>query len=186
MSEPLARIAYEATQDDLIAYSKYHFYYASGPRRRRKMAIGFLAVYLFGVNLLMYGLANLGAVLLNTFCYFFGILALAFILRRATGDRLLRRMYTAEKNRSFIGPHELEVTDEGLTYRTAYQEGKMAWGMIERIESTTDHTFIYFGTASAIVIPHNGITQGEYRAFLRELGQRFKPDQPLLRSGMSA
>jgi len=58
----------------------------------------------------------------------------------------------------------------------------MAWGVIERIESTKAHTFLIVGTNAAVIIPHERTTQGVYGVFMQELGRRFKPDQPLPRS----
>ena len=182
MQEKTSLLRYENTIDDAVAWGQYYFKHSPVLRRRRKVALIILPIWILACNLLVYGFARLDTVLLSTLIA--SVIALLVILgiRLLIGDRLLRKQYSGDKNRGFLGWHELELTDEGLLFRSAYTEGKKAWGVIERIESTKDHTFIYMGTASALIIPHNNITSGNYAAFLHELGQRFRPDQPLLRS----
>lgn len=186
MSEsPSFRLCYENTLEDAVAINKYHQKHSPAVKRFRKMMLIFLALWIIGVNLVGYGFANIAAVLFYSLVYFVGALLLIGVLRWLVSDRMVRRIYSGDKNRAFLGSHDLELRDEGLLHRTAYSETKMAWGLIERIESTPQHTFIYTGSASALVIPHDRITDGNYAAFLQELGQRFKPDQALERAELT-
>lgn len=182
MQEKTSLLRYENTIDDAVAWGQYYFKHSPVLRRRRKVAFILLPIWILACSLLVFGFGHLETVLLCTLIYSVVSILIILGLRQLIGDRLLRKQYSSDRNRGFLGWHELELTDEGLLFRSAYTEGKMAWGVIERIESTKDHTFIYMGTASALIIPHNNITSGNYAAFLQELGQRFRPDQPLLRS----
>jgi hypothetical protein len=176
------QLRYENTLDDAVAASKFHCKNSPGLRRNRRTLLIIIALLALGFNWATLGFAYPLAALLYTAIEFAVGLTIGLGLRWLIGDRLIRRQYSGDKNRGFLGAHELELTDEGLIHRTAYSEGKMAWGMIERIETTKDYTFIYVGTASALVIPHARITGGSYEAFMRALAERFQPDQPLLRS----
>lgn len=182
MQESLSsvQLSYENSIDDAVAFSVYHCKHSPVLRRRRITLIALLVLWIFGVNFWAYGgFSNLAAILLYSLEYV-GVAALSILLLRwLLGDRLIRKQYAGDKNRGFLGRHELEIVEEGLKFRTAYSEGKFAWGMIERIASLPDYTFIYTGTASALIIPHARITEGNYSAFLQELGRRFKADQPL-------
>jgi hypothetical protein len=51
ISEPLVRIGYDATLNDLVAYARYHFYHTPGLRRRRAIAIGVLALWMLEAGL---------------------------------------------------------------------------------------------------------------------------------------
>ena len=175
------RLCWENTMEDAIAWNKYFYKHSSPLRRFRRGLLLFLVLWIVGVNLLAYGGTNLAAALLYSIYYLVAAFAIGFGLRFLIGDRLIRRQYSGEKNRGFFGAHELVLTEEGLIHRTAYSEGKMAWGLIERIESTKDHIFIYVGTNTAVIIPHERITSGQYGVFMQELGRRFKPAQPLPR-----
>jgi hypothetical protein len=176
------QLRYDNTLDDAVAHYKNYCKHSPGLRRNRRTLLIILALLLFGANFMSLGSAHPLAALLYTAIEFAVGLTFGLGLRWLIGDRLIRRQYSGEKNRAFLGAHELELTDEGLLHRTAYSEGRMAWGMIERIETTKDHTFIYVGTGSALVIPHARITGGSYETFMRALAERFQPDQPLLRS----
>ena len=173
------RLCYENTVDDAVALSKFHN--ARSPTARRNQRIGAVIVMLSTMlaSLLVFGSSDLSATLLNGLIAYSMIVLFSLGYHKLTGDRLIRKQYLGDNNRNFLGLHELELTDEGIHYRTEYNEGRMAWGLIERIESTPDHTFLFLGTANAMIIPHDRITEGSYSAFLKELGQRFQPDQKL-------
>lgn len=179
--QPSTILCWENTMEDAIAWNKYYARHSRVLRRLRWGLLSFLILWIVGVNVLAYGTAHLAVALLYSIYYVAAMFGIGYGLRFLIGDRLIRRQYSGEKNRGFFGAHELELTEEGLVHRTAYSEGKMAWGLIERIESTKDHTFIYVGTNTAVIIPHDRITSGQYGLFMQELGRRFKPDQPLPR-----
>ena len=175
------QLGWENTMEDLVAFNKYHYKHSPVLRRRRQTLLAIVAVLEFLWFFWCFGWTHPELALLYLIVTFAIGILLGLCLRWLIGDRLIRRLYSREKNRSFFGAHELELTDEYLIHRTAYTDSKVAWGVIERIESTKDHTFIYVGTNSAVIIPHERITQGVYGVFMQDLGRRFKPDQPLPR-----
>ncbi len=103
--------------------------------------------------------------------------------RRA--DKLARKLYAQDQNKTVLGSHELELHDDAFIERTPYNENRSAWGAIENIESTEGHTFIYVGTAQAHIIPHAKITEGDLNAFLADLGRKYRPHATLATTGSS-
>lgn len=176
-----ALLCWENTMEDMVTFNKYLLKHSAKLRQRRKVGYVVLVLWIFGCYFALYGTAHLMTALLYSIGTLGVCLVLGLGLRILLFDRFLRKYYAGEKNRGFIGDHEMELTEEGLIHRTAYTESKLAWGVIERIESTKEHTFIFVGTNAAIIIPHERITQGVYGVFMQELGRRFKPDQPLPR-----
>jgi len=179
MSEPLpsVRLSYENTMDDAVAFYMYQMKHSPHARRRRRIGLTIAYLWLLGSYFFAFGgLANLSYVLIYTVATIGAILLLGLILRWIVGDRLIRRQYAKNQYREFFGRHELEVADDGLRFRTDYSEGKLAWSLIDRIESIPDYTFIYTGTKTGLIIPHARITEGNYRVFFEELGKRYKAD----------
>lgn len=93
----------------------------------------------------------------------------------------LRKMYAEGNYQALFCQHELEVAEDGLVERTDFNETKIAWAGIDRIESTPDVTFIYTSATAAHVVPHNRIIEGDYRAFLTSLAQHYHPEGKLSR-----
>ena len=175
------RLRYENTLDDAIAFQQYH--YTHSPTARRSIA----GLRWGGVALIMFMCFAAGKdkLLLHLveMCILSGIYILILpVLVRRSIKRQSRRMYSEGSNKGMLGEHELEITEDGIIERSPYNETRTAWGAVERIESTPDHTFIYAGSMMAHVIPHSRINEGDYKAFLAQLGQRFQPDQPLKRT----
>jgi hypothetical protein len=178
------RLRYENTMEDLLAFQAYHI--AHSPTMKR-MQVGNRwggALVIFGLTLWIAKLdtGNMFAGLIGAGVGA-GVYALIYplLVRRSIRRRTLK-LYAEGQNKGFLGEHELEVADDGLIGRSPYSESKIAWGTVERIETTPEYTFLYVGSVSAYIIPHNRIIEGDYRAFLTELGQRFHPDQRLQRA----
>jgi hypothetical protein len=108
---------------------------------------------------------------------YFAVRAPNILLRKM--KRNLIKMYAEGQNKTMLGEQELEVSDVGLVERSKFSETKMAWGAIERIETTPDHTFVYTSSTNAYIIPHHKIIQGDYRTLMAEISRRFQPGQNL-------
>jgi hypothetical protein len=63
-----------------------------------------------------------------------------------------------------IGEHELWLDNETLTTRSVYCESRCSWTAFEKMISTPHHIYLYNGPASAIIIPKNSVTEGDWRA----------------------
>ena len=179
------RIHFERTMDDMIAFNDYHFRHS--PYMKRFMfwyrLIGALAIILLSTLLIQILLPPspypFGFIMSLIGAGFFVAIAPTMIQRRM--KKQARKLYSEGKNASALGAQELEVTETGLIARSEYFETKMAWGAIERIESTPTHTFLYLSSVQAYIIPHDKIHEGNYHALLTEIGRRFQPGQKLLR-----
>lgn len=82
-------------------------------------------------------------------------------------------MYAEGLNRGLLGTHELELTEDGIIERSEVGEHKTTWQGIERIISTTEHTFVYVSALMAQVIPRNAVTEGDYDAFVDALRMQY-------------
>jgi len=179
------RLYFERTLDDMIAFNDFHFRHS--PYMKRFMfwyrLIGALAIVL--VSTVLSQVLTPTAPFLFSFILsligagVFVVLAPSLVQKRM--KKQVRKLYSEGKNVSALGAQELELTDTGLIARSEYMETKLAWGAIERIESTPTHTFLYLSSVQAYIIPHDKIREGNYHALLTEIGSRFQPGQKLLR-----
>jgi hypothetical protein len=86
--------------------------------------------------------------------------------------RSARLVYSDGSNKGVVGPQQLHADDDGLVEISAGREVKVAYSAIERTESTGQHTFIYFSSVEAIVIPRKSVTSGNYDEFIRFVWDR--------------
>jgi len=177
------RIRYERTIDDIIALNYFDFHHSSATQGivRRYRWTGSIAIWLLAA-LLIYILVPGMPVFLTLLvafldAVFFAIMAPRIVLKKTM--RNVRKRYAEGQNATLLGEQELELTDTGLIARSNYTETKLAWGAIERIETTPEHTFLFISSINAYIIPHNRIIEGDYRALMAEIGRRFQPGQPL-------
>ena len=190
-------IRYNVTMDDLVAFNEYHMLLSPQALRKRRQLIAILtAVFVveFGVvGTLARGLLPPGTgwwswCLPPLFAFVFGGAAF-FLVRRSFNRKKpklpkwmqnrIRKLYSAGENKSIIGEHILEVSENGFNDRTAYNESRYTWGTLERIETTEEHTFLFIGALNAFVIPHNRITEGDLPAVLQAIKLHYKPLQRL-------
>lgn len=179
-------IRFERTMDDMIAFNEFHYSHSPVVKKIsfRYQWGGALFIVIFSnmvghwimpeaPPLLMLSVSLVGAVI-------FASRASAILKKRMNHNT--RKMLAEGRNASFLGEQQLELTDIGLTARSDYIETKLAWGAIERIESTPDYTFLYLNSVQAYVISHNKIIEGDCRMLLAEIGRRFQPGQRLERT----
>jgi hypothetical protein len=182
------RIRYENTMDDLIAFQDFYVTHSAAARRMVTSYRIWGAVSAFGMLLLVLPFvfrytpkvagtligASLGAVI----TFFIVPVTMRWSSRSAA-----RKLYSEGKQKLLLCEHEVEITEDGITGRTPYSEAKLAWGAIERVESAPEHTFVFVSPTAALIIPHRQIPEAEYRAFMTELGERYKPDYLLPQAG---
>ncbi len=170
-------LRYETNVDDALAFQKY--YYDNSPAFKHQMT-----KYIAGSALLMYilifALSVRDDVDAGIRAGLIGAGTAALILSPLLRYRLKRRMIkmcTEGDYKRYLGERELEIMPDGIISRSPYSETKLAWAAVEKIELTTEHTFIFVGSRMAFIIPHNRIEQGDYKTFLTELGRHYQPDQ---------
>jgi hypothetical protein len=79
--------------------------------------------------------------------------------------RELARMNKAGKISGLIGPQELELTEQGLVFRSRLVESCLKYEAVRLIESELGYTFISTTLSAAFVIPHAAVTEGDPVAF---------------------
>lgn len=179
------RLRYENTMDDAIAFNDFH--YAHSPTMKRAVRINKWGMGLMAFIFYSFVPGNKNTTINVTIAF---VLACLFVLIypslvRYNIKRQVHKFYSEGNNKGFLGEHDIEIVEDGVIARSAYSETKTAWGAVERIETTPEHTFIYISAVTALIIPHDRITEGDYKAFLSELGQRFQPGQRLQSTSLS-
>ena len=93
--------------------------------------------------------------------------------------KMVDKMHQGSENKAIFCERILTASDGGLIHKTEYAETKISWGALEQIETEMDYTYLFFGSASAVVIPHKSITQGDLGSFLNAIKTHYKPGQLL-------
>jgi hypothetical protein len=119
-------------------------------------------------------------VLLNTYIpVLMGIiLALVWVflwpmMQRSSYHRKQIALYGESKNVTSLGRQVMEFEDDVLTIRSELHWSKIKLPVIERIEITKTHTFMFYGTFQAFVIPEGAVRKGDYKTFVTTLRDRF-------------
>ena len=88
-----------------------------------------------------------------------------------------KRIKTSHKNDSYkgvLGAHEMIISDEHLAAKTEYNDNKIQWNSINKIETISDYTFIFTDDITAYIIPHKKIIGGNASQFINKLNNVFK------------
>ena len=177
-------IKYDMSIDDLTAFSLY--YARSSPalrstQRRYAMVwlpILFMATLALGFKLPDASLPMTPLILaVSTTVIMAGYLAYYFKygwLQRYR--RVIGKLYAEGKSPGLVGEHTLEIDENGITERTEFKETRHAWGGLVRIESEPGYTYLFTGASSAIIIPHQSITDGNFPALLEQVKLHYRPD----------
>jgi hypothetical protein len=175
------RLRYENTMADMLALQE--FWITRMPAGKRTIAVNRWAGVATCFGIVMIGLPAIGSGKAPiALCFLLAVLGsvLTFVVTpfvvRRMGIYQTRKLNSAENNKGALGEQEIEVIADGLIARTPYHETKLAWAGLDGIESTSEHTFLFTGAMSALIIPHNRLLEGDYRAFMTELAERYQPD----------
>lgn len=79
--------------------------------------------------------------------------------------RELARMNKDGKISGVMGTQELELTEQGLVFRSEFVESCLRYEAVRRIESEVGHTYISTTLNTTFVIPHAKVTEGDPEAF---------------------
>ncbi|MEO9532137.1 MAG: YcxB family protein [Crocinitomicaceae bacterium] len=166
----MQQITFEFTREDWIAFNIHHIYSSPQHQRIRKKAIrSFPVMAIFVV--LFYGITNDEWVIPPIVC---GI-AVAFWFWWYPGyrDRKImkgvERFIDNEKNKSFLGKHEVELSNKGVKLTTENSEEMIQWSGIDRMEITDEYYFIYNSALTAVIIPNIAVdNQDEFERFVEK------------------
>jgi hypothetical protein len=172
------QLEYEVTDGDMLAFTEYHM--ANSPsylRTQREWQFGVAGIVLVAVSIAAW-------VKGSTFLLLVGILFAAIWIAtwprefRKMGLKQAKRILAEGSNRSLLGPQRLEIRDDGLRCVAAAGESLLRWPAIDRIASTTEHTFVYVAAAQAFAIPKLRVLVGHYDTFVAELARRVAGSRP--------
>jgi hypothetical protein len=66
----------------------------------------------------------------------------------------------------------MELTDSGLVYRTPAGESVRRLEALGRVAVTANYAFIYVSALSAIVVPRDAVTAGDFDQFIAAVAER--------------
>jgi hypothetical protein len=169
--------------DDYMAASEE--YYKTSRFIKRQIA-GYrwrVSLAIFLVTLLIPLLLAPDAPKFPMICISFFCAALFALIAPSAWMRSVRRQtlasYKERANKIWFCEREIEITPDGIAGRSIYGESLTTWGAIERIEATSDYTFLYMGAVPAFIIPNKRIPESDLREFLSDLKTHFKPDHTI-------
>lgn len=174
MTAPLAQVSYVLTMDDIHAFNAHYSRESPVARRGRakmRLAMTFFLAVLLGA--LGWGArASVGFWLLGGLILLFWF---AVFPRRleAMQRNFTERTYQAGKNAGLLGPHTVELTDEGVVERTPVRELKVKWEAVEKVASTDSHLFLWTSGFNALVLPRRAFADEDaLKAFAAHAAMR--------------
>lgn len=172
-------IRYENTKEDWVAFGDYFLTHSAPGKKSMKRMRWTFPICMFIIGGLLFEGADLKFNFVTAaLASIFGFVAMPPLLRAFTA-RFQRKFIVQNGRKGLVGERSLEITDEGLIERTLYNETKFAWASIHKIESTPNQTYIFTAPFEALIIPHNAIYEGDFRAFLTELKAKYDPNRTL-------
>jgi len=158
-------ISFEVTEEDQRAWMQFAID-EQGRLAALRLAFSMLFVVLSGiVGFMFFELTGLlvGAAL-------GGILALTmlpWLLRRSVPAQIDEAIASAPDGS--VGPVELELTADELSYRTSAVHSKWQRRAVRRVAVRNDHAFIMFGPSNGLVVPLGDDPTGERAAWIDAL-----------------
>jgi hypothetical protein len=171
-------IRYENTIEDMVAFIFHHYDHSPAQRRIRAKSIWGTAVFfLLLFSLPAWAAQDHGWLIVGAVIAALWVLIIPRVIRRSLAGNV-RRVYEEGRNKSAIGPHELELAEDGLIERTPYGESIAWWHGIEKVVSEDDYTFIYLTAVSGHVVPRDAVSEGNYEAFVDAVEEQVALNRP--------
>lgn len=171
------RLTYTVEMPDLVVFNQYHLDHSEFVKSRRRKGI-VLVCGIYGILGALHSLAKRSFVPI----VIWSLLALLYSLwysratRRASPKRI-QKLYGADKNKSVLCQHELELVADGIVERTPFGEHKTTFPGIEKVVQIDTHGFIFIGTMNAHVIPRERVTDGDFDTLMRTITERWESQQ---------
>ncbi|HYO62110.1 MAG TPA: YcxB family protein [Pyrinomonadaceae bacterium] len=68
-------------------------------------------------------------------------------------DANAKKLLGEGRNAGLFCEHRMSIAEEGLSVASEYARAQVSWAMVERVEETKEHIFIYVGSMTAYLIP---------------------------------
>jgi hypothetical protein len=159
-------IEYALAEADIVALARFRV------RQKRGLRNPILArrlSYMGGFTLMAVGLGVLtgNAVLSITLLV---LAVVSFALYPTFFDWMIRRRVSATckdpKNAPMLTPRTLSATGDGLEEKSDMGEARLKWAVIGDLTVTPTHAFMSVQNIPSIVIPRDGISQGDFLGFV--------------------
>ena len=86
----------------------------------------------------------------------------------------IKQLYENGNYKGIIGTHEMAISADYLIEKTEDNENKVPWDAINRIETMSDHTFVFTDEVTAYIIPHQKIVGANGSQFIDKLKDTFE------------
>ena len=159
--EGALRISFTYTEDEYISAARFYFGRGRDLKFLLYLWLGFFACALL-VAWLAFSAYVLAAVLLP------GLLLAA---RYWYGFSAQPRSHF-RNNPKFREPYELTLSDEGLLFRSAGVESRLAWDFYTSVLETPEHFFLVYGKDMYSLLPKRALRDRRQESALRELLRR--------------
>jgi hypothetical protein len=166
------RLEYQLNENDLFQLYSY-LYEQSGSHRKlvRKAQLAAFAWPFLALLCVIRGSYALAVFFVLVAATLYALIPLHFRSRilkeyrklaRETADRLCR------------APITVELSDEGISLSTSRGSAMVRFAAIDRIEETSDYTYVFVTKRDGYVLPHDRLSRSDIDAFIREVKRRRK------------
>jgi hypothetical protein len=166
------KIVFERTAEDLVRFSEYHW--RNSPAMRRVYRLGFVGAPVSGA-VSAFLLAKTSPILATiAFVSTAAMYAAAYVWYSSWWLRRSVRMLLAEgHNKGQLGQHEIEISADAVAERTAHDQSRHSWTVIERVAEDDSYIFIYTQPTAAHVIPKAAFESPEQAATFMDAAASF-------------
>ncbi len=85
---------------------------------------------------------------------------------RYRNKKQIKALSEEDRYKEILGTHKMTISENYLIEQTPENENKVPWDSIDRIETISDHTFIFTDEVTAYIIPHKKMTSGDTSQFM--------------------
>lgn len=164
----MMKIQYELTEDDYIRFNLSHIKRSKTGKRMLLLqriigpiiflgAYFVLAMWLQETDWWLYGIYGIASILWFLFYpkYF------ERHVRKQT-----RRLIDERSNEGMIGPHTMDLDENGLRDLNEFGETRVSWAGIKEVVEENDYVYLYNSSISAYILPKRGQDMEEVRRWL--------------------
>lgn len=162
-------IQYELTEEDYIRFNLSHIKRSKTGMRMLLLQRIIGPVIILGVGALMF------ATLFQEMSWWlfgvYGVISLIwFLYYPKYFERHIRkqtkRMIQERSNEGMVGPHTMELNEDGLRDKNAFGETHVSWNGIKDVVEEDDYLYLYNSSVSAYILPKRGQDMEEVKRWL--------------------
>lgn len=164
-------IEYEVCEADLLAFNEYQLQYSKSLKksiRNHQSRVPGMAM-LVALFYWFYYQDVITAFYIAIIGISWGLMVPIYIRWNVLGQ--IRKKYTAEDKAKILGNYSLRLEPNVLIEITADKQVGIEWSEILRVATTKKHSFIYVDVNEALIVPRKAVKKGDYRDFIRKVGE---------------